>query len=64
VNDDTHNNFSPWKLPLRAREEVGREAALSRLGERDVSYAASALAGFSGGVIAPETLISATSLSV
>jgi hypothetical protein len=31
--------------------------------ERGWSYAASALAGFSGAVIAPEVLISATSLS-
>jgi hypothetical protein len=32
-------------------------------GEVKEDYAASALAGFSGGVIAPDTLISATSLS-
>src|SRR6202030_3576453 len=38
-------------------------ASAARVGEGKDGYAASALPGFSGGVIAPETLMSATSLS-
>ena len=54
----------PWTT-IRMFSPQTRWCPLSPLsgGEGRRSYAASAFAGFSGGVIAPEVLISATSLA-
>jgi hypothetical protein len=53
----------PLTRSLRSRPLPNGRGEESVRGERKENYAASALAGLSGGVIAPEALIAAMSLA-
>ena len=61
VNDDTHVNTPLSHLP--GRSTLCRPLAAGMHRAQETRYAASALAGFSGAVIAPDVLISANSFS-